>query len=112
LYQAIINAVIIFYGIEILSLLLDRRYGDKCRYLFRRSWQGAHCGFFSQYAGHHEAGQKAIVPYAKGLIMMMFPWLAYILAIIVLTPRLGFLFSLTTGFTLYVVFALIILRKF
>ena len=61
---------------------------------------------------YHEAGQKAIVPYAKGLIMMMFPWLAYILAIIVLTPRLGFLFSLTTGFTLYVVFALIILRKF
>src|SRR5208283_1806583 len=57
---------------------------------------------------YHEAGQKAIVPYAKGLVMMIFPWLAYILAIIVLTPRLGFLFSLTTGFTIYVIFALII----
>ncbi len=61
---------------------------------------------------HHEAGQKVIVPYAKGLVMMMLPWLTYIFAIIVLTPRLGFLPSLTTGFALYVVFALIILKKY
>src|SRR5208337_4981638 len=58
---------------------------------------------------YHEAGQKAIVPYAKGLIMMMLPWFTYIFAIILLTPRLGFLPSLTTGFTLYIFFALIIL---
>jgi uncharacterized membrane protein (GlpM family) len=61
---------------------------------------------------YHEAGQKVIVPYAKGLIMMLIPWLAYIFAIIFLTPRLGFLPSLTTGFTIYVVLALIILKKY
>ncbi len=61
---------------------------------------------------HHEAGQKVIVPYARGLVIMMLPWLAYIFAIIFLTPRLGFIPSLITGFTLYVVFALIILNKF
>ncbi len=61
---------------------------------------------------YHEAGQKAIVPYAKGLIMMMLPWFAYIFSIIVLTPRLGFLPSLTTGFILYIFFALIILKKY
>jgi len=61
---------------------------------------------------YHEAGQKAIVPYAKGLIMMMLPWFTYIFAIILLTPRLGFLPSLTTGFTLYIFFALIILKKY
>ncbi|HKN18327.1 MAG TPA: hypothetical protein VJW95_00915 [Dissulfurispiraceae bacterium] len=61
---------------------------------------------------YHEAGQKEIVPYAKGLIMMILPWFMYIFAIIFLTPRLGFLPSLTTGFTLYVVLALIILKKF
>jgi|SRR5208283_270171 len=61
---------------------------------------------------YHEAGQKAIVPYGKGLVMMMLPWFTYIFAIIVLTPRLGFLPSLTTGFTLYVVLALIILKKY
>lgn len=61
---------------------------------------------------YHEGGQKIIVPYAKGLVMMMLPWLTYIFTIIFLTPRLGFLLSLTTGFTLYVIFALIILRKY
>jgi len=61
---------------------------------------------------YNEAGQKAIVPYAKGLVMMMLPWFTYISAVIFLTPRLGFLPSLTTGFTLYVVLALLILNKF
>ncbi len=65
--------------------------------------------FFTIY---HEAGQKVIVPYAKGLVTMMIPWFTYIFAIIVLTPRLGFLPSLTTGFTLYIVLALIILRNY
>ena len=61
---------------------------------------------------YHEGGQKVIVPYAKGLVMMMFPWLTYIFAIIFLTPRIGFLPALTTGLALYVVFALIILSKY
>ncbi len=61
---------------------------------------------------YNEAGQKAIVPYAKGLVMMMLPWFSYIAAVIFLTPRFGFLPSLTTGFTLYVVFALLILKRY
>ena len=61
---------------------------------------------------YHETGQKAIVPYAQGLIIMLFPWLAYIFAIILFTPRLGFLPSIITGFTLYMAIALIILKKF
>ena len=61
---------------------------------------------------YHEAGQKVIVPYAKGLVVMMLPWLTYIFAIIVLTPRLGFLPSLIMGFTLYMVVAFIILKTY
>ena len=61
---------------------------------------------------YHEAGQKVIVPYAKGLIIMLLPWLTYIFAIIVLTPRIGFRPSLITGFILYVVFAFIILKRY
>ena len=61
---------------------------------------------------YHEAGQKVIVPYAKSLITMILPWFMYVFAIILLTPRLGFLPSLTTGFTLYVVLALIILKRY
>src|SRR5208283_3487812 len=61
---------------------------------------------------YHEAGQKVIVPYAKGLVLMILPWFTYIFAVIFLTPRLGFIPSITTGFTLYVVFALIILKRY
>jgi len=61
---------------------------------------------------YYEGGQKVIVPYAKGLVMMMLPWLMYVFTIIFLTPRLGFLPSLTTGLALYVVFALIVLSKY
>ncbi|MBF0506515.1 MAG: DUF3147 domain-containing protein [Nitrospirae bacterium] len=61
---------------------------------------------------YHETGQKAVVPYAKGLIIMLFPWLAYIFAIILFTPRLGFLPSLITGLALYMTIASVILIKF
>jgi uncharacterized membrane protein (GlpM family) len=54
---------------------------------------------------YHEAGEKAVTPYAKGLLIMLFPWLAYIFAIMMLTPRLGFPFSLATGFALYLFLA-------
>jgi uncharacterized membrane protein (GlpM family) len=54
---------------------------------------------------YHEAGGKAVTSYAKGLLVMLFPWLAYIFAVIVLTPRLGFPLSLATGFALYLFLA-------
>src|SRR5271157_5763295 len=50
---------------------------------------------------YYETGQKAVVPYAEGLLIMLFPWLMYIFTIIFLTPRLGFFPSLITGLTLY-----------
>ncbi len=61
---------------------------------------------------YHEAGQKAIVLYAKGLIIMMVPWTIYIFSIILLTSIVGFFPSLITGYALYVIVAFIILRKF
>jgi len=61
---------------------------------------------------YNEVGQNGIVPYAKGLIIMLFPWLMYIFSIIYLSPRVGFLSSLITGFILYVTVAFIILKIF
>jgi hypothetical protein len=58
---------------------------------------------------YYEAGQKAVVPYAHGLIIMLFPWLAYIGAVIFLTPRIGVIPSLLTGLFLYFLFAYIII---
>jgi hypothetical protein len=61
---------------------------------------------------YHEAGEKAVTPYAKGLLIMLFPWLSYIFAIMVLTPRIGFPLSLATGFGLYLFLAYFALVTF
>jgi len=59
-----------------------------------------------------EAGEKAIVPYAKGLIIMLLPWLAYIFAVVFLTGRLGVIPALLIGLSLYLVLAFAILKTF
>ena len=61
---------------------------------------------------YHEAGEKVVVPYAKGLLIMLFPWLTYIFAVILLTPRMGLIPSLAAGVASYFVFAYLILRRF
>ncbi len=61
---------------------------------------------------YREAGEKAVVPYAQGLLIMLAPWLVYIFSVIFLTPRLGVLPALVTGLSFYLVFALFILKKF
>jgi uncharacterized membrane protein (GlpM family) len=50
---------------------------------------------------YFESGQKAVVSYAEGLIIMLFPWLAYIFSVIFLTKRFGFIPSLIIGISLY-----------
>ncbi|GAB4485833.1 MAG: hypothetical protein OHK006_12600 [Thermodesulfovibrionales bacterium] len=61
---------------------------------------------------YREAGEKAVIPYAKGLLIMLFPWLAYIFSVIVLTSRIGLAAALLTGLGLYLGLALIVLKKF
>ena len=63
---------------------------------------------------YFESGEKAVVPYAEGLVIMLFPWLAYIFAIIFLTYRLGFIPSLVIGMSLYFLVAYVIMsiKKF
>ncbi|HSB30044.1 MAG TPA: DUF3147 domain-containing protein [Candidatus Sulfobium mesophilum] len=63
---------------------------------------------------YHEAGEKAVVPYAQGLIIMLVPWLAYIGTVIFLTPRIGVIASLLGGISLYFFLAYIIIfvKKF
>jgi hypothetical protein len=61
---------------------------------------------------YYETGQNAVVPYAKGLVIMLFPWLTYIFSVILLTPRVGFFPSLAAGFSLYLAVSFVILRRF
>ncbi len=57
------------------------------------------------------AGQEAVLAYAKGLLIMLFPWLAYIFAVIFLSPHLSLLPSLAIGILLYFSLAYVILTK-
>jgi uncharacterized membrane protein (GlpM family) len=58
---------------------------------------------------YFESGQKAVISYAKGLIIMLFPWLAYIFSVIFLTGRFGLVTSLAIGFSLYLLTAFFII---
>ncbi len=58
------------------------------------------------------SGQRAVVLYAEGLLIMLFPWLAYVLSVILLAPRLGVIPSLIVGISFYLSIAYIIMKKF
>jgi uncharacterized membrane protein (GlpM family) len=62
---------------------------------------------------YSESGEKAVVSYAQGLLIMLFPWLAYIFSVIFLAPRLGMIPSLAVGLALYLslAYAIISLKK-
>lgn len=54
------------------------------------------------------SGQEAVLYYAKGLIVMIFPWMIFILSVIFLAPRINFIPSLVVGLFLQIVVALLI----
>ena len=61
---------------------------------------------------YREAGEAAVVPYAKGLLLMLVPWLCYIFTVVFMTSRIGVVPSLLTGLSLYLAIAYFILRRF
>ncbi len=56
-------------------------------------------------------GQQAVVSYAKGLLIMIVPWLVFILSVILLTPRIRFFYSLMIGLSLQFILAFLIMRN-
>ncbi len=61
---------------------------------------------------YREAGEAAVVPYAKGLLIMLVPWLLFIFTVLIMTPRIGIFPSLLTGFTFYLAIAYLTLKRF
>lgn len=59
-----------------------------------------------------ESGQKNVVLYAKSLLIMLFPWLAYIFSVISLSSKIGVIPSLVTGLLAYFVFSYLIIKIF
>ncbi|MCC6324401.1 MAG: DUF3147 domain-containing protein [Candidatus Brocadia sp.] len=54
---------------------------------------------------HGKAGQSATLDYAKGLLFMTPPWIFYVICLILLLPRWGFLKSLIVGVLTYMILA-------
>ena len=57
-------------------------------------------------------GQEAVITYAKGLLIMMVPWVVFIVTVIILAPRIRLFYSVLLGLLLQVLLALLIMRKF
>ena len=55
-----------------------------------------------------QSGQGAVAAYAKGLIVMIFPWMIFILSVIFLLPRVPFVYALLAGLCLQLITALLI----
>lgn len=60
---------------------------------------------------YYESGQDAVISYAKGLLIMLLPWLVYIFAVILLSQRVSFIPSLLVGLVLYLILGYILLTK-
>jgi len=59
---------------------------------------------------YFQSGTPAVVSYAKGMLILLPPWILYVLGIIFLIPRLGLFVGLPISVALYVVFALLIIK--
>lgn len=57
------------------------------------------------------SGPNAVLSYAKGLIIMIIPWMIFIFSVILFTPRIHFIYSLIIGICLQIIIALLILIK-
>lgn len=59
---------------------------------------------------YYESGQRAVLEYAKSLLIMLFPWLSYIFTVIFLGRKIGIPLSLFIGLVFYLVFAYLIMK--
>ncbi|HXX56687.1 MAG TPA: hypothetical protein VEI96_01650 [Thermodesulfovibrionales bacterium] len=54
------------------------------------------------------AGQSMVLSYARGLMIMIFPWMAFVLSVIFLAPKIHFVWSLIIGLCLQMAIAFFI----
>lgn len=54
------------------------------------------------------AGQDAVLSYARGLMVMIFPWMAFVLSVIFLAPNIHFILSVIIGLCLQMALAFFI----
>ena len=60
---------------------------------------------------YFSTGQDAVLSYARGLVVMLLPWILYVLSVIFLTPKISFFYSLLVGLLLFLLTSLVILTR-
>jgi len=59
---------------------------------------------------YFQSGVKAVSSYARGMLILLPPWIIYVLGVMLLTPRLGLLPALMISIAVYVILSLLIIR--
>ena len=56
------------------------------------------------------SGSQMAVSFGKGMLMLLPPWLFYLLSVIVLLPRIGLVATLAVSVTIYLILALLVVK--
>jgi len=59
---------------------------------------------------YFQSGLTAVTSYARGMLILLPPWILYIIAVYFLMPRLGLVLTLTASVALYILTSFVILR--
>ncbi len=106
-----IRLLLLYFVIGGLTVAITAYYGSR--------GQGLLAAFVGVFPGmtvitfcaiYFSSGSTAVVSYARGMLILLPPWILYVLGMIFLMPRLGLALSLVTSVATYVIFALLIIR--
>jgi hypothetical protein len=101
----------LYFVIGGLSVAISVYYGSR--------GQGLLAAFISLFPGvtvitfcsiYFSAGAAGVVSYARGMLILLPPWILYVVGIILLTPRLGLAPTLVASVAIYAGTALLILK--
>jgi hypothetical protein len=59
---------------------------------------------------YFQSGIASVISYARGMLILLPPWIIYVLGVIFLLPRLGLVLTLVLSVALYAILALLTLR--
>jgi uncharacterized membrane protein (GlpM family) len=59
---------------------------------------------------YFQGGSASVVPYAKGMLILLPAWILYVVGVLLLTPRLGIAPTLIISVAVYMVSAFIIFK--
>lgn len=101
----------LYFVIGGLTVAITTYYGSK--------GQGLLAAFVGVFPGvtvitfcaiYFQSGVASVVSYARGMLILLPPWILYVLGVIFLLPRLGLAPALIISVSVYVVIALLMIR--